>query len=499
MKSKNEPPEKLLRGSHPGQLEMKPQVAGNELEAEVKSGQPDTSIMTTPRVLSKLDPESVAHWADGLAKHILQVKQEPNGKYNPRPKSPEFEQGGPLEALGFAFRQCKPGDSRETVATILQQLKADYAGEPEQAAALEQLEESLSRHREEEAGPRDHSFHDVDPLPAEFGGDEILPTLADAFIVLGETRYAWNGYIMRAGLNCISGDTGAGKTCLAMDLHRRQYHGLTWPDGQAVEEPGRKIIWLMSDQRLSQLCDEAKALGVPMESIVLATERGSVTVPLLLSEREHLARLNYLVAQSKPWSVVVDTFTSAMGSGEQSKPEVINPIANYLMDVAIAHNVPIILLTHTNDSGGIFGRALGRRAEHQLSLVLSDRHDIKSPRNLHPKRSRRLDQCQSFGVIYDRAGWQYGEPHAEVEDTGRPNATVKPAVGLISALEQEALTLAGLVGDAGFSQSELVESQSDGDAKTGAIKMRVSRAVNNLVGAGKLAERDGRYHLLGAF
>jgi len=494
MKSKDEPPEKLLRGSHPGQLKMKPQVAGNELEAEVKSEQPDTSIMIDPRVLSKLDSESVVHWADGLARHILQIKQVPNGKYNPRPKSPELEPGGPLEALGFAFRQCKPGDSRETVETILHQLRADYAGEPEQAAALEQLEESLSRHREEGLGPRDHSFHDVDPLPVEFGGDETLPTLADAFIVLGETRYAWNGYIMRAGLNTIAGDSGSGKTCLAMDLHRRQFLGLAWPDGQPIEEPGRKVVWLMADQRLGQLCDEAKALGVPMESIVLATERGSVTVPLLLSEREHLARLNYLVSQAKPWAIIIDTFTSAMGSGEQSKPEVINPIASCLLDIAITYDVPVILLTHTNDSGGIFGRALGRRAEHQMSLVLSDRHDIKSPRNLHPKRSRRLDQCQSFGVIFDRSGWDYGEPHDEVEDTGRPNATVKPAAG--ADVEQEAMMMAEMAGDKGFTQVELVEALLlQSDARRDAIKVRVSRGVKRMVESGKLAERASRYYL----
>lgn len=494
MKSKDEPPEKLLRGSHPGQLKMKPQVASNELEAEVKSEQPDTSIMTDPRVLSKPDPESVGHWADGLARHILQIKLEPNGKYNPRPKTPEFKPGGPLEALGFVYQQCKPGDSRETVATIVQQLRADYAGDPEQAAALEQLEESLSRHREEGSGPRDISFHDVDPLPAEFGGDEILPTLADAFIVLGETRYAWDGYIMRAGLNTIAGDSGSGKTCFAMDLHRRQLLGLTWPDGQDVEEPGRKVVWLMADQRLGQLCDEAKALGVPMESIILATELGSVTVPLLLSEREHLARLNYLVAQSKPWAVVVDTFTSAMGSGEQSKPEVINPIASCLLDMAIAHDVPVILLTHTNDAGGIFGKALGRRAEHQLSLTLSDRHDIKSPRNLHPKRSRRLDQCQSFGVIFDRAGWEYGEPHDEAEDPGRSSATVKPAAG--ADVEQEAMMMAEMTGDKGFTQVELVEALLlQSDARRDTVKMRVSRAVKRLVESGKLVERASRYYL----
>ena len=493
MKPKNEPPEKLLRGSHPGQLEMKPQVASNELEAEVKSEQPDTSIMNDPRVLSKLDFGSVVHWADGLARHILQIRQEPNGKYNPRSTSPEFKPDGPLEALGFVYRQCKPGDSRETVATIVQQLRADYAGDPEQTAALEQLEESLSRHREEGLGPRDISFRDVDPLPAEFGGDEILPTLADAFVVLGETKYAWDGYIMRAGLNTIGGDSGSGKTCFTMDLHRRQLHGLTWPDGQAVEEPGRKVVWLMADQRLGQLCDEAKALGVPMESIVLATEKGSVTVPLMLSEREHLARLNYLVSQAKPWAVIIDTFTSAMGDGVQSKPEVINPISSCLLEMAITHDVPVILLCHNNDSGGILGKALGRRAEHQLSLILSDRHDIKSPRNLHPKRSRRLDQCQSFGVIYDRAGWQYGEAHNEVEDLGRSNATVKPAGG---GIEQEATLMAEMAGDKGFTQTELVEAHGpQSNASRDAIKMRVSRAVKRLADSGKLTERDGRYYL----
>ena len=496
---RDEPPEKLLRGSSPPELlKSKPQVAANELEAEVKSEQPDVSIMIDPRVLSKLDPESVARWADGLARYILQIRQEPNSKYNPRPKSTEFKQGGPLEALGFVYRQCKPGDSRETVATIVQQLRADYAGEPEQAAALEQLEESLSRHREEGSGPRDISFYDMDPLPAEFGGDEILPTLADAFIVLGETRYAWDGYIMRAGLNTIAGDSGSGKTCFAMDLHRRQFHGLTWPDGQDVEEPGRKVVWLMADQRLGQLCDEAKSLGVPMESIILATELGSVTVPLLLSEREHLARLNHLVGQSKPWAVIIDTFTSAMGSGEQSKPEVINPIASCLLDMAIAHDVPVILLTHTNDAGGIFGKALGRRAEHQMSLVLSDRHDIKSPRNLHPKRSRRLDQCQSFGVIFDRSGWEYGSPHDEAEDPGRSNATVKPAAG--ADVEQEAMMMAEMAGDRGFTQIELVEALLlQSDARRDTVKMRVSRAVKRLVESGKLVERAGRYYLPEAF
>ena len=60
--------------------------------------------------------------------------------------------------------------------------------------------------------------------------------------------------------------------------------------------------------------------------------------------------------------------------------------------------------------------------------------------------------------------------------------------------------MAGLAGDQGFAQSELVESQSLGsDAKTGAIKMRVSRAVNRLVEAEKLTERDGRYYLPEAF
>lgn len=496
---RDEPPEKLLRGSSPPELlKSKPQVAANELEAEVKSELPDTPIMIAPRVLSKLDSESVARWVDGLARHILKIEQEPNGKYNPRPKSPEFKQGGPLEALGFVYRQCKPGDSRETVATIVQQLRADYAGDPEQAAALEQLEESLSRHREEGSGPpRDVSSHDA-ALPVEFGGDETLPTLADAYVVLGETRYAWDGYIMRAGLNTIAGDSGSGKTCLAMDLHRRQFHGLAWPDGQDVEEPGRKVVWLMADQRLGQLCDEAKSLGVPMESIILATELGSVTVPLLLSEREHLARLNHLVGQSKPWAVIIDTFTSAMGSGEQSKPEVINPIATCLLDMAITHDVPVILLTHTNDAGGIFGKALGRRAEHQLSLTLSDRHDIKSPRNLHPKRSRRLDQCQSFGIVFDRAGWEYGEPYEEPEDAGRPNATVKPAAG--ADVEQEAMMMAEMAGDKGFTQIELVEALLlQSDARRDTVKMRVSRAVKRLVGSGKLAERAGRYYLPEAF
>lgn len=318
-------------------------------------------------------------------------------------KSPEFSPGGPFEALGYAVAQLKAGDSREAREQIFDGLVKEFYGDENGLIQLGSLRGLL------------------DPwLPGEPCPDqpeqEAYPTLADLDETLKKTEYIWGPYIMKAGLNAIAGDVGAGKTVLAMDLHRRQWFDLAWPDDKPIEEPGKRAIWLMSDQRLGQLRDTANNMGVPLKSVVIAAEKDSPTVPLLFNEQAAMDRLRKMVKDIEPWAVIVDTFTSSMGSGEQSKPEVINPITMQLLDIAITYNVAIILLCHTNSEGRIYGKALERKTEHTMSLVLTDKADTSSPRNLHCRRSRQHEFTRSFGIVYDRKGYAYCDPYEEAKE-----------------------------------------------------------------------------------
>lgn len=416
-----------------------------------------------------------------------------------KPRGQEFDVGGPYEALGMAAKWLKDVSDRTQARELFASLKNEFSDNPAGLALLREVET-----RAEELSRRADS-HEVQPvaaaLPVEFGGQEpqeTYPTLEDIQKIIGDTVYLWDGYIMAAGLNSIGADPGAGKTTFMMDLHRRQWNGLTWPDGKPIQEPGRRVVWLMSDQRLSQLVDCAKSMGVPLDSIFIAAEKGYPTFSLTL-EGEFLERINTIVSQVKPWAFVIDSVTSAMGSNK-GKNEDLNPVKSFLLDIAIANKIPVILLCHLNQNGGILGRVWERHCEHQLGLVLSDKSDNRSPRNLHVKRSRRLEITQSFGINHSQAGWEYGEKHEEIDDTANPFITKRESVK--DLVSRAALDMAAMAGEKGFSQIELVKAliQESGDKETQAnTRNRVSRAVKALVDRKELRENEGRYFTPPAF
>lgn len=474
------------------------QAAGNEPEPSEKlhGGQEKahkSSIVQSNRTDKPVEGSGRADMSDYVSAAVAKIKNQPKAqgvRFNA--KSPDWAENGQCEALGRAVEQLKVNDSQEQREKILAALQTDYSDMPGQVELLKSLGVAL--------GNGEIIHHEA--LPVEFGGDDPLDTympatLAEARQVIGETKYLWPSWIMRGGLTAIAGDVGAGKTEFVMDLWRRMYKGLPWPDGATMEESGGQVVYLMADQRIGQLTDLARSFGIPDESIRLAHEPGSVTAPLLLDDQKYLRALAGIVQRVRPRALIIDTFTSAMGSREHNKPEIMNGVTSFLHDIAISNDIAVILLCHTNSEGGIYGKALGRKCEHQMSLLLSNRHEVKSPRNIHPKRSRRMDDIDKIGVIWGRDGWSYSEPHEEVADFARGEITVKKTT-IKDETSEAALSMAAMAGDKGFAQIELVnalmsESGKHTEIDKANFKNQVSRAVKALIQAGKLDERNGRY------
>lgn len=470
------------------------QVAGNE------PAHPD-SVHREPQSSTGIMPQKAANGKpnkgtsqDGIIGYLAQSLRGEPVKFSV-PRGKDYEAGGPLLALGMAAKGLKGVTDRTQAAGIFAGLLADFGDD---AAGLALLREVENQAKE----PGQVHSHEVRPmaaaLPVEFGGEEppeIYPTLEQIAKIIGETVYVWNGYVMAAGLNSIGADPGAGKTTFMMDLHRRQWHGLTWPDGEPIEQTGRPVVWLMADQRLSQLVDGAKSMGVPLDSIVIAAEKGQPTFPLTLEnqvigsyEVRPLERLAMIVDKVKPWALVVDSVTSAMGTNK-GKNEDLNPVKSYLLDIAIAHKIPVILLCHLNSNGNILGRVWERHCEHQLGLVLTDKSNNRSPRNLHVKRSRRLENTQSFGVNHSQEGWEYCEPHEEVEDS--PKILTR---GFKTESDHAAIALVlDSAGNKGASLSDIATALQSDDRNPDAAKKAAQRGLEKLRDAGAAVNRDRQW------
>ena len=425
------------------------------------------------------------------AKRILTQYLQGANAYDeqwPNPKDHQaFLPGGDSEALGRALLQLKSDDPPESRSVLWGNLKSEFQDVKPQLSILEEIE-SASR---SQTSP-------TTDIPFEFGGaepPEVYPTLVDAKRILGVTLYLWLYYIMRAGLVAIAGDVGCGKTLLMMDLHRRQYFGLSWPDGSPILQVGRNVLWLMADQRIGQLVDAAENMNIPLDSVILASEYERETAALTLDNPESLRRLDKIVRDSKPYALVIDTFTSAMGVKEHHKPEVMNPITSYLLDIAQTYQIPVILLCHTNSEGGIYGKALSRKCEHQLALVFSNKHDITSPRNLKCIRSRHIEKTRTFGITYENHVFSYGEPHEMLDDANHAIQIRKE-----SKADQDIAGMALILekSDAkGIAIAEATSALKSEDRSEEAARKAAQRALQALCERGKAVKHEQKWYAAG--
>jgi len=398
-----------------------------------------------------------------------------------------FLPGGDSEAIGRALLQLKSDDPPESRSVLWGNLKSEFQDVNPQLSILEEIE----------SASRSQTLSTTN-IPFEFGGaepPEVYPTLVDAKRILGVTLYLWLYYIMRAGLVAIAGDVGCGKTILMMDLHRRQYFGLSWPDGSPILQVGRNVLWLMADQRIGQLVDAAENMNIPLESVILASEYERETAALTLDNPESLRRLDKIVRDTKPYALVIDTFTSAMGVKEHHKPEVMNPITSYLLDIAQTYQIPVILLCHTNSEGGIYGKALSRKCEHQLALVFSNKHDITSPRNLKCIRSRHIEKTRTFGITYENHVFSYGEPHEMFDDANHAIQTRKE-----SKADQDIAGMALILekSDAkGIAIAEATSALKSEDRSEEAARKAAQRALQALCERGKAVKHEQKWYAAG--
>ena len=97
-------------------------------------------------------------------------------------------------------------------------------------------------------------------------------TLASIRAVANVSRWAWPDWIPTSRLFAIAGNEGIGKTRLALDLHRRVWHGVPWPDGQRPSiEPRSTAVWICSDGQQDEILETAEAFGLPDDSILFPT------------------------------------------------------------------------------------------------------------------------------------------------------------------------------------------------------------------------------------
>jgi hypothetical protein len=181
-------------------------------------------------------------------------------------------------------------------------------------------------------------------------------TLADLRLSFTGTRWIWPGWIPSGRISGLAATEGCGKTRLMLDLARRIWHGLPWPDGHESTFPANTpTLWLCADGNQDDLAEAVLSYGLPDEAVFFNTVPDDIYGGTDLDAIETLATLDEFIPLVRPAFVVIDslTFATRRDLCRQSDVQV---LLTPLKLLAQKHQVAIIPQLHISREGSVLGR-----------------------------------------------------------------------------------------------------------------------------------------------
>jgi hypothetical protein len=335
---------------------------------------------------------------------------------------------------------------------------------------------------------------DVDPLgPRPETPPRQYATAADVGQGLSGGPWIWDGWIPPDRIVGIAAGEGIGKTRFMLDLCRRVWLGMPWPDGQSMAlAAGTPTLWLCADGQHDELAETLPALGVPPEAIVFPAEPSEPYDHVSLDSPETLEWVKDAIVDRQPWCFVVDSLTYAT-TDNLCEQRAIARLKLPLVALAQSYHINVVALMHVSKDG----QALGRRIRGITRTLMH----LKCPDPEQPQRLKLWVEKSygkkppALGVTMTDSGNEYdSDPPGDVEPNkgGRPRDKRKKAAKFI----RDALTREN--DQIGNDLCELWE-------KDGESERTFWRAVDELRDAGELVTDGGpgtgqqiRLHLLDA-
>jgi AAA domain len=198
----------------------------------------------------------------------------------------------------------------------------------------------------------------ADPLgPMPVVQPVAFATAADVRRIMSSIRWHWDGWIPASRVVGLASLEGVGKTRLAMDLCRRVYLGLSWPDKQAIAlPPGTPSLWVCADGQHDEIVDLLPEYGLPDGAVIFPAPPDDPYANTSLDDPETLTQINDAIVARKPWAVFVDSLTYAT-SRDLCEQRSIAILKNPFVDLVQQHQINLMLLLHVSASG----QALGKR------------------------------------------------------------------------------------------------------------------------------------------
>jgi hypothetical protein len=258
--------------------------------------------------------------------------------------------------------------------------------------------------------------------PPEADPVASFATLADIARIVSDQHPLWPSWINRGVLNVVAAEPGTGKTRFALDLTRRLYFVLPWPDGQPNDLPkGTRTLWIQGDQNFMEMLTAARDFGLPDEAVALGSSPDDPTGSLDLDDPDTLAALRERIQAASPALVVIDT-VMMVTRRDLCRSDEARAFFAPIMELAGASGVAFLGLTHLSKEREALGRRIIEKARIIIKMTQPDPEGQPNRRKLLVDKTAMVKPLP-LGITMCESGNNYDfNPPSEPEPfkAGRP-------------------------------------------------------------------------------
>lgn len=284
---------------------------------------------------------------------------------------------------------------REMISGAMKVLNAGYAADTTLEDVAELFAGEFESSRKLLFGDED-SLDDVDAATAV----EIRKHVSDV-------RWLWPNWIVASHMTVLAAEPAAGKTRLALDLCRRMWHCLPWPDGCMATVPMHTpTLWVSSDQVHGEMIHAMEAFGLPDESVYFNAPASDPFGGLKLDDPAEIRALRRRIKKYRPGMVVIDTVNKATRKALY-RPEDAEAFFGPIIGVARDLQVPILAITHLSKSGDAMDRRIHGTCRVMMKLAKPEGDETTTRRRLWVAEIREGRAPAALGVQMGDEGNEY--------------------------------------------------------------------------------------------
>jgi putative DNA primase/helicase len=297
----------------------------------------------------------------------------------------------------------------EAIECSVERIEVDALGLPDKGDCSDWLalhptagaNEVLKLERVKETSQEVHSSS---PIAEIVRGDTIIPVPVD---------WLWDGWMAAGKLHILGGQSGTGKTTIALALAAIITTGGLWPDGTRAQ-CGDVIMWSGEDDPADTLVPRLVTAGADMSRVhfVNGVKNGREVYPFdPAHDTESLRRA--LVDIEDPHLIVVDPIVSAV-AGDSHKNSEVRRGLQPLVDLARDHHCALLGITHFSKGTG--GRDPMERITGSLAFGALARVVLVTAKHEEENETRFLARAKS-NIGPDGGGYVYGITQSELPNS----------------------------------------------------------------------------------